>query len=185
MANRLFAAVHGELRRIAGRLMRDERPGHTMQATELVHEAYLRLVDDKAIGWQGRAHFFGVAARAMRQILVDHARERAAAKRGGGLQRVALDDRVGLVGADVLDLLDLDRVLTGLAAFDERMAKVVEYRVFAGMSVEEVALVLGVSARTVHNDWRVAKMWLSRQLAGGGTPRREEARDADGPASGE
>jgi RNA polymerase sigma-70 factor (ECF subfamily) len=150
---------------MAAGLMRNERAGHTLQGTALVHEAYLRLVDDKAIDWQGRAHFFGIAARAMRQILVDHARGRAAAKRGGGLQRVELDDQMGLSGAHALDLLDLDRILTSLAEFDERMARVVEYRVFAGMSVEEVAHVLDVSVRTVHNDWRVAKLWLSRQLA--------------------
>lgn len=164
-ANRLFQAVHGELRGLAGCLMRDERPGHTLQATALVHEAYIRLVDSKAVDWQSRAHFFGIAARAMRQILVDHARERAAAKRGGGLRQVTLDSRVGLAGVNELDLLDLDRILTRLAEKDERMSRVVEYRVFAGMSVEEVAHVLGVSVRTVHNDWRVAKMWLSRQLA--------------------
>ena len=168
-ANRLFEAVHGELRRMAGRLMRDERRGHTLQPTALVHEAYLRLADAESVDWQGRAHFFGVAARAMRQILVDHAREHAAAKRGGGLRRVTLDDRVGMTNADELDLLDLDRILTRLAELDERMAQVVEYRVFAGMSVQEVAHVLGVSVRTVHNDWRVARMWLGRELTGKGS----------------
>jgi RNA polymerase sigma factor (TIGR02999 family) len=164
-ANRLFEAVHGELRRMAGRLMRDERRNHTLQPTALVHEAYLRLVDTESVDWQSRAHFFGVAARAMRQILVDHAREHGAAKRGGGLRRVTLDERVGMAHADEFDLLDLDRILTRLAELDERMAQVVEYRVFAGMSVEEVAHVLGVSVRTVHNDWRVAKMWLGRELS--------------------
>lgn len=164
-ANRLFAAVHGELRRLAGGLMRGERPGHTLQPTALVHEAYLRLVEARTIDWQGRAHFFGIAARAMRQILVDHARARAAAKRGGGMRQVTLDSRVGVAGEGELDLLDLDRILTHLRSMDERMAQVVEFRVFAGMSVEEVAHVLGVSVRTVHNDWRVAKMWLRRQMA--------------------
>ena len=163
--NRLFSAVYGELRRLAGRFMQEERPGHSLQPTGLVHEAYLRLVRDDAIDWQSRAHFFGIAARAMRQILVDHARERAAAKRGGGLRQVTLDSGLGLTAADELDLLALDGIMTRLAAMDERMARVVEYRVFAGMSVEEVAHVLGVSVRTIHNDWRVAKMWLSRQLA--------------------
>lgn len=163
-ADILFAAVHGELRRLAGCLMRGERPGHTLQPTALVHEAYIRLVDSKSVDWQSRAHFFGIAARAMRQILVDHARERAAAKRGGGLRQVTLDSRVIAPGVNELDLLHLDRILARLSEMDERMARVVEYRVFAGMSVEEVAHVLGVSVRTVHNDWRVAKMWLSRHL---------------------
>ena len=164
--NRLFAAVHGELRRMAGRLMRDERSDHILQATALVHEAYLRLVDIRSADWQSRAHFFGVAARAMRQILVDQAREHAAAKRGGGLRQVTLDDRLTLTSVDELDLLNLDRSLTSLAEMDKRLAQVVEYRVFAGMSVDEVALVLGVSVRTVHNDWCVAKIWLSRELSG-------------------
>ncbi len=163
--NRLFAAVHGELRRMAARIMRDERPDHILQATALVHEAYLRLVDVRSVDWQSRAHFFGVAARAMRQILVDQARERATAKRGGGLRQVTLDDQLSLTTVDELDILNLDRILTSLAEMDKRLAQVVEYRVFAGMSVEEVALVLGVSVRTVHNDWRVAKKWLGRELS--------------------
>ena len=170
-ANRLFTAVHGELRRMAGRIMRDERPGHILQATALVHEAYLRLVDIRSVDWQSRAHFFGVAARAMRQILVDQARERATAKRGGGLRQVTLDDRLTLASVDELDLLNLDRILTRLAEMDKRLAQVVEYRVFAGMSVEDVALVLGVSVRTVHNDWRVAKIWLSRELSERDSPK--------------
>ncbi len=168
-ANRLFSLVYGELRRLAGGLMQDERPGHTLQATALVHEAYLRLVDAKSVDWQSRAHFFGVAARAMRQILVDHARERAAAKRGGGLRKVTLDSGVALADRHPLDVLNLDRILTRLAGMDERMARVVEYRVFAGMSVEEVAHVLGVSERKVYKDWRVAKMWLSHELPRGGS----------------
>ncbi len=164
-AKRLFALVYRELRHVAGHLMREEAPGHTLEATALVHEAYLRLVDTDTLDWRSRAHFFGIAARAMRRILVDHARERAAAKRGGGLRRVKLDTQVGLRGIEELDLLALDEVLTELAKIDERMARVVEYRVFAGMSVEQVAHILGISVRTVHNDWRVAKMWLTRQLA--------------------
>ena len=164
-ASRLFSAVYAELRRLAGRLMQEERPGHTLQATALVHEAYLRLADADSVDWQSRAHFFRIAARAMRQILVDHARERTAAKRGGGIRKVTLDSGVGLAAIDGLDVLDLDRILSRLTEMDERMGRVVEYRVFAGMSVEEVAHVLGVSIRTVYNDWRVAKMWLSRQLA--------------------
>jgi len=164
-ANRLFSAVYSELRTLAGSLMQEERPSHTLQATALVHEAYLRLVDVKSADWQSRAHFFGVAARAMRQVLVDHARQRAAAKRGGGQRHVALDSLVGLAAFNEIDLLALDHILTRLHEMDERMARVVEYRVFAGMTVGEVAHVLGVSVRTVYDDWRVAKMWLSRELA--------------------
>jgi RNA polymerase sigma-70 factor (ECF subfamily) len=166
-ANRLFAAVFGELRHLAGDLMRRERTDHTLQATALVNEAYLRLVDDSKIDWRNRAHFFGIAARAMREILVDHARGRAAAKRGGGLQRVSLNDAVGFAAEHGVEILDLERVLTELGEMDERMARVVEMRVFAGLKVEEVAHVLGVSVRTIHNDWRVAKMWLARQLSEG------------------
>jgi RNA polymerase sigma-70 factor (ECF subfamily) len=166
-ADRLFEAVFDELRRLAGGLMNRERAGHTLQATALVNEAYIRLVDDSKIDWRNRAHFFGIAARAMRQILVDHARQRAAGKRGGGWRRVTLDDGVALTDQPDIEILDLDRVLTELAGMDERMARVVELRVFAGMSVEETAHILGVSVRTVHNDWRVAKMWLARQLSEG------------------
>ncbi len=146
--------------------MREERPDHTLQPTALVNEAYCRLVDQKRMGWQNRAHFFGVAARAMRQILVDHLRKRNAAKRGGGLYRITLDDRLG-VGCDRdMKVFELDEALTRLAGMDERMAKVVELRVFGGMTVEEVAHILGVSMRTVQNDWRVARMWLSREFTG-------------------
>lgn len=168
-ADRLFEAVFGELRRLAGDLMRTERTGHTLQATALVNEAYIRLVDDTKIDWRNRAHFFGTAARAMRQILVDHARQRGAAKRGGGWQRVTLDDAVALTAGRDIEILDLDRVLTKLGEMDRRMARIVELRTFAGLSVEEVAQVLGVSIRTIHNDWRVAKMWLARQLSEGGS----------------
>jgi RNA polymerase sigma-70 factor (ECF subfamily) len=169
-AGRLFAAVFGELRRLAGGLMRNERTGHTLQPTALVNEAYLRLVDDSKVDWQNRAHFFGAAARAMRRILVDHARNRAAAKRGGGWHRITLDDALAVTTDRDIEILDLDRVLTKLASMDERMARVVELRVFAGMSVEETALILGISVRTIHNDWRVAKMWLARELSGGTAP---------------
>jgi RNA polymerase sigma-70 factor (ECF subfamily) len=168
VADRLFEAVFGELRQLAGDLMRNERASHTLQPTALVNEAYLRLVDDSKIDWRNRAHFFGIAARAMRQILVDHARQRAAAKRGGGWQRVTLDDAVALTAERDIKILALDRVLTKLGEMDERMARIVELRAFAGLSVEETAQILGVSVRTIHNDWRVAKMWLARELASEG-----------------
>ncbi len=167
--HRLFELVHAELRRLAGGLMRDERPDHTLQATALVNEAYLRLVDgDGRIEWENRAHFFGIAATAMRRILVEHARERGAAKRGGDWKRVTLDEEIARSGVSDAEILDLDRVLTRLADLDPRMARVVDLRVFAGMEMKEIARILGVSERTVHGDWRMAKMWLSRELSGEG-----------------
>jgi RNA polymerase sigma factor (TIGR02999 family) len=169
VTNRLFEIMFEELRRIASSLMRGERPGHTLQPTALVNETYLRLVDDSRVDWQNRSHFFGIAARAMRQVLMEHARRRAAAKRGGNWRRVTLSSGLGLkVTADV-DLLDLDRTLVQLSEMDPRSAEIVELRVFGGMRVDEVAHVLGVSPRTVQNDWRVAKMWLTRELTGGST----------------
>jgi RNA polymerase sigma factor (TIGR02999 family) len=167
--DRIFKIVYNELRRIAGGLMRAERPEHTLQPTALVNEAYCRLVDQTRMEWQNRAHFFGVAARAMRQILVDYSRKRNAAKRGGDLQRITLDERLGVEVDMDLEVFELDEALTRLAQMDERMAQVVELRVFGGMTVEEVAHILGVSMRTVQNDWRVAKMWLSREFTGGET----------------
>jgi len=165
--NRLFVILYGELRRMAGGLMRAERNDHTLQPTALVNEAYLRLVNDPKAHWQNRAHFFGVAASAMRRILVDHARRRAAAKRGGEWKRVPMEEALDEAGVSEVEILDLDQALTRLAAMDDRAARVVELRVFAGLEVKEIGLLLGVSERTVHNDWRVAKMWLSSELAGG------------------
>jgi RNA polymerase sigma factor (TIGR02999 family) len=164
--NRLFAILYGELRRMAGGIMRSERNDHTLQPTALVNEAYLRLVNDPKAHWQSRAHFFGVAASAMRQILVDHARRRAAAKRGGEWKRVPMEEALDQAEVSEVEILGLDQALTRLAAMDERAARVVELRVFAGLEVKEIALLLGVSERTVHNDWRVAKMWLATELAG-------------------
>jgi len=163
--DRLFEAAYTELRLLAGAAMRRERAGHTMQPSELVNEAYLRLVDVAQTRWESRAHFFGVAARAMRQILVEHARRRAAAKRGGGWHKVTLDDCVGAGGGSVLDLLALDDALVRLRIVDARMERVVELRVFGGLEVREIAHVLGVSDRTVNNDWRVAKLWLTHELS--------------------
>jgi RNA polymerase sigma factor (TIGR02999 family) len=163
-SRRLFELVYDELRRLAGSLMRRERGGHTLQPTALVHEAFLRLVGAPNIAWQDRAHFMGIAARAMRQILVDHARRHAAEKRGGGLQRVTLTDAEAVVPGDEIEVLDLHEALERFAALDPRAARVVELRVFGGLSVPEAAHVLEVSPRTVDGDWAVARMWLTREL---------------------
>jgi len=162
--DRLIPFVHQELHRIARRCMGGEAPGHTLQATALVNEAYLRLVDGKAVTWTDRAHFFAVSARIMRRILVDHARARRALKRGGRDARVTLDE--GLVIAKELphDFVALDDALKALAAFDERKSRVIELRFFGGLSVEEAASVLGVSPDTVSRDWRLAKAWLQGEM---------------------
>jgi RNA polymerase sigma factor (TIGR02999 family) len=165
--SRVFELVYGELRSIAGAMMQKERSTHTLRPTELVHEAYCRLVDQTRVNWQNRAHFFGIAARAMREVLVDYARRRSSAKRGGGWQRLALDDRILGRAAFEAELLELDDALTRLRELDERMARVVELRVFGGLLAKEVAHVLGVSRKTVERDWSVAKMWLSREFAEG------------------
>jgi len=156
--------VDHELRRIAHRAMRSERPGHTLQTTALVNEAYLRLVDQSRVNWQNRAHFLGVAAGLMRQILVDHARRVCRAKRGGGVQLLPLDEELAYSPAMSESVLVLDEALTRLAAFDARKARVVELRYFAGMSVEEAAEALGVHPNTVIHDWGLAKAWLKREL---------------------
>jgi len=163
---RLFAAVYDELRALARGLMRAERAGHTLRPTALVNEAYIRLIEHDRITWQNRAHFFGIAARAMRQILVDHAREKNARKRGGRLTRVTLDEALALQSPVDCDILDLHACLERLAALDPRMAQVVELRAFAGMSSKEVSRVLGVSQRTVDSDWSFARLWLARELSG-------------------
>jgi RNA polymerase sigma factor (TIGR02999 family) len=163
----LMPLVYGELRRLARRYLRNEKPGHTLQPTALIHEAYLRLVDQNLPRWESRAHFFGVASRLMRQILVDHARTRVAAKRGGG-NKVALDDAPVLASEeDVAGLLALDEALRKLAAFDERKCRIIEMRSFGGMSVEETAAALGVSEPTVKRETRLAQAWLRRELEGG------------------
>jgi len=165
--DRVFQLVYDELRVVARNLMRRERTGHTLQATALVHEAYCRLVNESHVEFQNRVHFFGVAARAMRQILVDHARERMAAKRGGDWQRITLDERLGVFAEDDQQLLDIHDALEKLSASDERMAQVVEMRVFGGLTAQEVAAVLGISRSTVQAEWRVARMWLARELSRG------------------
>jgi RNA polymerase sigma factor (TIGR02999 family) len=163
----LLELLRPELRRLAAHLMRRERAGHTLQPTVLVHEAFLELVDQPSVDWQGRAHFMGAAARVMRQILVDHARRRRAAKRGGGLRHVTLDERLDAGMPDrTLDVLALNQALEALAALDPRGAQVVELRVFGGLTADETARLLGVSKRTVDSDWSVARMWLARELRG-------------------
>ncbi|MBV9506206.1 MAG: sigma-70 family RNA polymerase sigma factor [Acidobacteriia bacterium] len=163
---KLAPIVYDELARLAHQYMRRERPGHSLQSTALVHEAYIRLVHYPRMDWQGRAHFFSVAAQAMRRILVDHAR-RKNQKRGGGLRRMSLDDAIDLGGGRGRDLVALDEAMNALARVDARKAKVVEMRFFGGLSVEETAEVLKVSAITVKREWSTAKLWLYRELAAG------------------
>jgi RNA polymerase sigma factor (TIGR02999 family) len=171
---RLVPLVYAELRRRAHRQMRGERPGHTLQTTALVNETYLRLVDSKKVRWQNRAHFFAVCAQLMRRILVDHARAQRSLKRGGNAVHVALDDTpVGSPPPDA-DLLALDEALTRLAVIDIRKSQVVELRHFGGLSVEETAEALDVSPDTVMRDWKVAKLWLLREL------KREAPEEATG-----
>jgi len=165
--DRLTPLVYGELKRLAGRLFRSESPGHTLQPTALVNEAYLRLVDQKRVAWQSRAHFLAVAARVMRRVLIDYARRRRASKRGGEAVRVTLDDFAAPSVSSPLDLLVLDEALAELAALDARQARIVEMRAFGGLSVEETAEVLDVSPATVKRDWSFAQAWLERRLRGG------------------
>jgi RNA polymerase sigma factor (TIGR02999 family) len=165
---RLYPSVYEELRRLAGALMRGQRPGHTLSATALVHEAYLRLVDQTRVRSTSRPQFFAVAAKAMRSVLVDHARRKAARKRGGSWRRVSLHEGVGAAPAVEFEIIDLHEALDELARKDARMADVVELRVFGGLTVPEAADALGVAARTVDNDWRVAKAWLSDRLGSEG-----------------
>jgi len=162
--DRLMPLVYGELRRLARRYMSRESPGHTLQTTALVNEAYLRLVNWREVRWQNRAHFFAVSAQMMRRILVDFARDRQYLKRGGGARRVSLNEAAGFKVERGADLVALDEALTTLAEVDRRKAQVVEMRFFGGLSVEEVAEVLKVSKETVMRDWRLAKVWLLREL---------------------
>jgi RNA polymerase sigma factor (TIGR02999 family) len=164
--SRLLTLVYGELKRLAGSYLRHERPDHTLQATDLVHEAYLRMAGADAT-WQNRAHFFGAAAQVMRRILVDHARARGAQKRGDGRRKVSLDEALLLAAAESEHLIELDAALERLAALDPQQARIVELRFFAGLSIDEAAEVLGRSARTVNREWRIAKAWLQRELSSG------------------
>jgi len=167
-AEQLFPLVYDELRRLARYHMGGDTSGHTLQPTALVNEAYLRLVDQTKVGWRGRTHFMAYASKAMRNLLIDHARARASAKRGGGGRRVTLVDEI--VGDRTLDreqVLSLNKALDRLAEHDERQARVVELRYFGGLKVDEVAEVLGVSKRTVEGYWTHARAWLLRELSQG------------------
>jgi RNA polymerase sigma factor (TIGR02999 family) len=161
---KLIPVIYDELRRLAGHYMRRERPDHTLQATALVHEAFLRLTEQRNVDWQNKAHFFGIAAQIMRRILIDHARARLRGKRGGGGQRLVLDEGVSLTNARSSELLAINEALNRLSRLDARQARIVELRFFGGLSVEETAHVLGVSPKTVKRDWSVAKAWLHGEL---------------------
>ena len=162
---RLTPIVHAELLRLARRYMRRERADHTLQATALVNEAYLRLIDVNRIHWHNRTHFLAMAAKTMRRILVEHARHRGRDKRGGGAVHVALDEALEISATRKDDLVALHDALTTMATFDPRMSQVVELRFFGGLTVEETADVLSVSAETVMRDWKTAKAWLVRELS--------------------
>ncbi len=163
-ADELLPLVYGELRAMAEKKLRGEPHGATLRPTSLVHEAYLKLVDQTRVDWKGRAHFLGVAATLMRRIVIEHARGRKRQKRGGGWRRITLSDAVALSTRPDVDLLELDEALTRLAATYPREARVVELRVFAGMTIDETAEAIGISARAVDEDWAIAKAWLRREL---------------------
>ena len=164
--NELMPAVYREMKSLASHLLRSEHPNNTLQCTALVHEAYVRLVDQTRIKWKGRAHFFGAAANTMRRILVDHARQRLAAKRGAGARPEALDESLTIAVAPDLDLLAVDLALDELSSFDSERARIIELRYFGGLTIEETADVLGTSVATVNRDWTVARAWLYQRLKG-------------------
>ncbi len=168
--NQLMPLVYDELRRIARRYMKNEDIGHSLQSADLVNEAYLKLINQQEVNWQNRAHFFGVAANIMRHLLVDHARSRNRAKRGGQIMRITLNEEISAKNASSLDrkidLLALDQALNRLAEFDQRKSRIVELRYFGGLSYEETAVVLGVSEITIKRDWLKARAWLFRALGG-------------------
>jgi RNA polymerase sigma factor (TIGR02999 family) len=163
--DKLMPIVYDELRRQAARYLRRERAGHTLQTTALIHEAYVRLVDQRRVQWQNRAHFFGIAGQMMRRILVDHARTKKRAKRGGSDVKISLADATVLVQEQDLDVVALDEALTRLAEIDEQQSKVVEFRFFSGLTVEETAEVMRISPATVKRDWSMAKAWLHREIS--------------------
>lgn len=162
--DQLIPLVYDELHRLAMHRLRQERPGHTLQATALVNEAYMRLADWQNVDWQNRAHFIGVAAQVMRNILVDYARKHGAEKRGGDRYRISLAAVPNLAQERDFDLVALDDALTSLAAIDAQQSRIIELRYFGGLSIEETAEVLGVSAATVSREWKIAKMWLRREM---------------------
>jgi len=161
----LVPMVYDELRRLAAYYLRRERSDHTLQATALVHEAYLRLVDQRQVDWKNRNQFFGVAAQLMRRVLLMHAREHHAAKRGGGAQKIQLEETAVLTPAKAEEMVWLDELLTRLAALDPQQERIVELRFFGGLSIEETAELLGISTATVKRDWAMAKAWLAREMS--------------------
>lgn len=165
--DKLMPLIYGELRRIAHKFMVREHPGHTLQTTAVVNEAYLRLIDAAQIEWKDRAHFFAISANMMRQVLVDFARSRGRKKRGGDIKKVEIDEAILNLPRQETDLIALDDALTALAAMDKRKANVIELRFFGGLSLPETAEVLGVSPDTVRRDWRLARVWLCREMKRG------------------
>ncbi len=161
----LFEAVYVELRRMARDYLRDERQDHTLQATALVHEAYLRLIGGQEIVWQNRAQFFSIASQVMRHILVDHARRHSADKRGHGAGKLSLDDAIDLAAARNIDLVALDDALVTLATLDEEQSKIVELRFFGGLTIKEIAEILEISEMTVSRKWKTARLWLHQQVS--------------------
>jgi RNA polymerase sigma factor (TIGR02999 family) len=163
--DKLMPLVYAELHRLAHHYMSRERPGHTIQTTALVNEVYLKLVDQRRVHWQNRAHFFAISAQLMRRILVDHARSHAYAKRGGGARKVSLEDVADLSRIRAAEIVALDEVLAVLADIDPRQSRVVELRFFGGLTIKETAEVLGLSSATIKSEWRTAKAWLYHQLS--------------------
>jgi len=164
VVSQLVPLLYDELRRLASYYLRRERPNHTLQPTALVNEAYLRLVDQTDVEWKNRSHFFGIAAQQMRRILVDYSRSHQAAKRGGAAAKISLDEAMIVSKENPGEVLIVDETLSRLAAFDPQQAKIVELRVFGGLTVEEVAEALGISPATVKRDWTVARAWLTREM---------------------
>jgi RNA polymerase sigma factor (TIGR02999 family) len=167
---KLFADVYSELRAIAAGYLRRERKNHTLRPTALVHEVYLKLVDQTRVGWRSQAHFLATAAQAMRRILVDHARRRAATKRGGARHRIALDDNLAIESERDEDVLELDAALAKLTKLDQRQAHMIELRFFGGLSIDEVAKVTGISKRSVEREWTMVRAWLRRELSTSDVP---------------
>ncbi|MEP6975678.1 MAG: sigma-70 family RNA polymerase sigma factor [Spartobacteria bacterium] len=168
-AERLMPLVYDELRRLARHYLQKERSDHTLQATGLVHEAYLRMVDQTSTTWQNRAQFFGVAAQIMRRVLVDHARAHQAVKRGGVREKLEFDESLAPADERTVDLVALDDALQDLVTFDPRKSRIVEMRFFGGLTMEEIGEVLSISPRTIRREWRVAKAWLRREIMKGET----------------
>jgi RNA polymerase sigma-70 factor (ECF subfamily) len=161
----LMPLVYDELHKVAAQYLRKQRPDHTLQPTALVNEAYLKLIDISSVSWQDRAHFFAVASQTMRHVLVDHARGRNRDKRGGGAQKLSLDEAISFSQSNEVDLLSLDEAMRELAAMDEQQSRIVELRFFGGLTVEETAVVLHISPATVKREWRIAKAWLHKRMS--------------------